>query len=179
MAALSWLAEIEHTRERGFSMHNLYIVGAGAQGRVAYGHLERDVHWKICGFLDDRKTALDGYDIPLEIVGDAFTYTPKNDDIFICAVGNSAQRRHYSAPLIAKGAKFMNVFTEIYAGSNLKLGEGVFFERNVRIGPDCTIGNFAIVNSTSILGHDISVGAYSQIGSFVFMETTQLSVPGA
>lgn len=154
-------------------MHNVYIVGAGAQGRVVYGQmihdLEHNVHWKICGFLDDRKTILAGYGIPLQIVGDPFTYVPKSDDVFVCALGSTDHRKHYAAPLIAKGAKFMNVFTEIYAGSNLKLGDGVFFERNVRIGPDCSIGNFVNLNSLSILGHDITVGDFSQIGSFVFV----------
>ena len=154
-------------------MHNLYIVGAGGYGRVVLSQLLQDaecgIHWQICGFLDERKTLLDGYNIPFPIVGDPFTYTPKDDDIFIAALGAPAHRRRFIAPLLTKGGKFMNVLTEVQTSSNLKLGQGVFFERNVRVGPDCRIGDFVTLHSMSILGHDIKIGNYSQISSFVFL----------
>lgn len=154
-------------------MHNLYIVGAGGYGRVVLSQLssdaEHNIHWRIAGFLDQRNRILDGYDVSVAVVGDPFTFQPQENDRFICALGSPANRKRYAAEISAKGGVFMNVLTEVYAGKNLKLGQGVFFERNTRIGPDCTIGNLVQIHSLSILGHDVKVGDYSQISCFSFI----------
>ena len=173
MADLSPSADASHTTRALIHMHNLYIVGAGGYGRVVLSQLMSDaecgIHWQIRGFLDERKTLLEKFNIPFAIVGDPFTYIPKDGDIFIAALGAPEHRRHFAAPLLEKGGKFMNVLTEVQTSSNLRLGQGIFFERNVRVGPECTIGDFVTLHSMSILGHDIKIGDYSQISSFVFL----------
>ena len=154
-------------------MMDVYIVGAGGYGRVAYGQMRDDAacgrDWRIKGFLDERKQVLDGYGYELGIVGDPFTYVPRENDGFVCALGAPAERRKYAAPLLARGARFINVITELYRGPHVHFGQGCFIERRVGIGPDVAIGDFVMIHSLAILGHDIEVGAYSHISCFVFV----------
>lgn len=154
-------------------MIDVYIVGAGGHGRVVLGQMLDDVacnkEWQIAGFLDERKHLLDGYNYDIGIVGDPITYVPKADDRFVCALGASEHRKTYAAPLLSKGAIFINILTEVYRGRNVKLGEGCFFERRVGIGPDSDIGDFVNIHSLAILGHDVKVGDYSDIGALSFI----------
>lgn len=154
-------------------MHDVYIVGAGGYGRVAVGQMLDDVacgrDWRVVGFLDGRKNILDGYNYEVGIVGDPMTFEPAENDRFVCALGAPADRRTYAAPLLAKGARFLNVITETYFGRNVKMGQGCFFERRVGIGPDCDIGDFVTIHSFAILGHDIVIGAYSHVSCFCFV----------
>ncbi len=154
-------------------MTNVLIVGAGGYGRVVAGQMQDDIacnkDWRIAGFLDERKNVLDGYQTDIPIVGDPFTYEPKPGDEFVCALGSPRDRAHYAAPLLSKGAYFMNILTEAYFGKRVTLGQGIFMERRVQIGPDCRIGSFVNIHSLSILGHDIEVGDYSQISCFSFI----------
>ncbi len=154
-------------------MIDVYIVGAGGYGRVVLGQMLDDIacgkEWRVAGFLDERQNILDGYNYEVGIVGDPMTYMPRANDKFVCALGAPAHRKTYAAPLLAKGAKFINILTETYFGRNVKLGQGCFFERRVGIGPDCTIGDFVIIHSLAILGHDITIGDYSHISCFSFI----------
>ena len=154
-------------------MMDVYIVGAGGCGRVAYGQMLDDAacgrDWHIKGFLDERKQVLDGYGHELEIVGDPFTHVPRANDGFVCALGVPAERRKYAAPLLVRGARFINVITKVHRGRHVTFGQGCFIERQVGIGPDVNIGDFVMIHSLAILGHDIEVGAYSHISSFVFV----------
>lgn len=154
-------------------MIDVYIVGAGGYGRVAYGQMLEDPacgrEWRIAGFLDERKQVLDGYGYDLGIVGDPFSHVPRANDGFVCALGAPAERRKYAAPLLARGARFINVMTELHRWPHVTFGQGCFIERRVGIGPDVKIGEFVMIHSLAILGHDIEVGAYSHISCFVFI----------
>lgn len=154
-------------------MRDVLIVGAGGYGRVAYSQMHDDVacnkEWRLVGFLDTRADILDRFSYDVGIVGDPFTYVPRPNDWFVCALGEPAHRRRYVAPLVDKGGFFINIVTEAYLGQNVRLGHGCFFERRVTIGPDCQIGNFVMIHSLAILGHDIVVGDFAQIGCFCFI----------
>src|SRR4051812_44598210 len=101
-------------------MKNLIIIGASGFGREVltwvFDHPRNGVDWRVAGFLDSRKDILDGFAkdaaklpgaVPYEaelqakyrrdvrIVGDPATYQPQEDDIFLCAVGDPAERRKY------------------------------------------------------------------------------------
>lgn len=154
-------------------MHDVYIVGAGGYGRLAFGQMRDDpaCHraWRIAGFLDSRAHLLDGRRYDAKIVGDPATWVPGPNDRFVCAVGRPADREHYSAPLLSRGAQFISIATETYFSVNVAVGDGCFFERRVAIGPDCTIGRFVNIHSLAILGHDITIGDFSQISCFTFI----------
>ena len=154
-------------------MKNLIIVNAGGFGRTVFWQCNADyghgTEWMLKGFLDDRANALDGFATPRPILGSPFSYEPHEDDIFLCAIGDPAQRRKFAAPLLAKGVEFINLCTEVAYPPSAKLGQGIIFERKVHVGSDSTIGDFATFMSMSIVGHDVVVSDYAHVGPFVFI----------
>ena len=154
-------------------MDNLLIIGAGGYGRVMLSQCLRDgghgKDWQIGGFLDDRKSALDGYTLPVGIVGDPMSYMAKPGDIFICALGDPHMKKKYTNPLVARNAHFINLRTEVSLADNVRLGKGIIFEPRVQVAPDTSIGDFVTIGSTAIVGHDVQIGAYSFVNAFAFV----------
>lgn len=150
---------------------DVVIVSAGGFGRtiagIARGDPDHGKIWQLVGFLDSREEL--AAKAPLALLGDPLTYSPLPGQEFICALGKPAQRRKFSAPLIAQGARFMNLATRIDRGDGLQLGMGCIFEPDVKTGVDVEISDFVLVQSNSIVGYEVSIGAYSAIGSFVFI----------
>src|ERR1035437_5203074 len=88
----------------------LLIVGAGGFGREVLCWA-RDVEptqseWKIGGFLDANRAALDGLDVPLGILADPAVFEPSETDRYICAIGDQATKRRVVSDLQARGAEF-------------------------------------------------------------------------
>jgi sugar O-acyltransferase (sialic acid O-acetyltransferase NeuD family) len=154
-------------------MENLIIVGAGGLGRLIHSQCKDDgafgKEWKIKGFLDDRKSVLDGYKYDVGIIGDPDTYKPQTGDIFVVALGDPAHKERYAAPLLKKGAKFINLCTEITRGDNVVLGKGGLFQPKVYFGSDIVVEDFVTIASLTIIGHDVRIGAYSHISTFVMV----------
>ncbi|MDM0115257.1 NeuD/PglB/VioB family sugar acetyltransferase [Variovorax sp. J22R133] len=151
--------------------NHLIVIGAGGFGRAMASLARSDVacgvHWDVKGFLDNRPDITTPSDLP--ILGDPLTYEIVYGDIFICALGDPAQRRHYSAPLSAKGADFIRLQTDMHVGERAHISRGCIFERKVSLGPDVHLGEFVTILSTTIVGYDVRIGDYCQIGSFVFI----------
>lgn len=154
-------------------MKELVIIGAGGFARTVFWQCDADYGndrvWTIKGFLDDRPNILDDFNVPKPILGTPFNYQPDANEIYLCALGEPAMRRKYAAPLLAKGAAFINLCTEVGYPASAKLGHGIIFERKVQVGSDTTIGDFACILSMCVIGHDVAIGDYVQIGSFTFV----------
>lgn len=152
-------------------LNHLVIVGAGGFGRtiasLARSDLACGVHWDVKGFLDNRSDVFTPSDLP--ILGDPLTYAPVSGDIFLCALGTPEERRRYTAPLIAKGADFISLKTDMHTGERTHISRGCIFERSVSLGTDTHLGEFVTILSTTIVGYDVRIGDYCQIGSFVFV----------
>jgi sugar O-acyltransferase (sialic acid O-acetyltransferase NeuD family) len=170
-------------------MKNLIIIGAGGFGREVFiwardnAACGRD--WQVRGYLDNRPGVLDGYekdanklpgavpaapdfrdiyrrDVP--ILGDPLTYVPKPDDVFLCALGNPAERRKYATPILQKGGKFIYLQHPKAAVSVFaRLGAGCIIGPFTSISPDVSIGDFVTVNSYTSIGHDVDVGDWCEI----------------
>ena len=154
-------------------MKDLVIIGAGGFGRTIYWQCDADYgngrEWTIKGFLDDRPHILDGFGIPKPILGSPFTYRAQPDEIWLCAIGEPQMRHKYAAPIVAQGAEFINLRTEVAFPASCRLGQGIIFERKVQVGSDTRIGDFATILSMSVIGHDVTIGDYVQIASFAFI----------
>jgi sugar O-acyltransferase (sialic acid O-acetyltransferase NeuD family) len=151
---------------------HVLIIGAGGFGKgIATLASKSDPDfgkvWDIKGFLDNRPELQVTTSWP--IVGDPQTYEPVAGDLFVCALGDPAVRRHYTKALLAKGADFMVLRPQLHEACATRIGRGSLFELNVSIGADTQLGEFVTVLSTSIIGHDVVIGDYVQIGSFVFV----------
>jgi serine acetyltransferase len=49
------------------------------------------------------------------------------------------------------------------------MGQGCMFESEVRTGVDTHMGDFVIIQSTTVIGYEVKIGSYTTIGSFVFV----------
>lgn len=147
------------------------IVSAGGFGRTVYNTMLADaangVEWRVVGFLDSR-TELAGV-TPLPLLGDPLTWHPEPHQRFVCALGIPAQRRRFSAPLLARGAEFMSLRTGLHPVPGVAMGAGCLFEPYVKMGVDTRMGDFVIIQSTSVIGYEVTIGDYVTIGSFVFV----------
>jgi len=153
-------------------MERMIIVGAGGLGRevdeLAWDDSANGRDWTMAGFLDTRPTALDGYVMRTAVIGDPRTFVPKPGDIFIAAVGDVALKKKLVAPLIAKGARFVSLRTNVRMGSRCKFGCSIFGDR-ATLSVDVTVGDFAYVGADVIVGHDTVIGDYAHVGPRCFI----------
>lgn len=147
------------------------IISAGGFGRTMLEMSRQDPaygkEWQVAGFLDSRAELADKTGLP--VVGDPLTYRALEGEWFICALGDPGQRRRYAAPLVEQGAYFMSLCTGLLNFGGPVMGQGCVFEQDVRTGVDVRMGDFVIVQSTSIIGYEVKIGSYVTIGSFVFV----------
>ena len=172
-------------------MKNLIIIGAGGFGRevlmMAIDSPCNGADWTIKGLLDNRPDILDGFqqdankvpyamdyseekraryrrDYP--ILGDPLTYEPQERDVFLCALGDPAQRRKYVEPLLAKGAAFVRLVHPLAAVSAFaSVGLGSVIGAYVSLSPDCHVGQHVTVSFGAVLGHDTTVADWAEIGA--------------
>lgn len=151
----------------------IFIIGAGGWGREVLAQMRSDPDyrriWTIGGFLDNRSHILDGYGVGVPIVGDPTTYVKKNDEAFVCAVGNPHARCSFTRPLLEQGAKFITIRTNAYVSPRVKFGHGCFLCHRVQLSPDVELDEFVNIHSNALIGHDVRIGAYAQIGAMVFV----------
>ena len=154
-------------------MQQVLIVGAGGWGREVLAQTLSDpAHgktWTVSGFLDSRAHILDGLNLNVPIVDDPLSYTRKEGEVFVCAVGDPHARRRYAQPLLAQGAEFISLHADAYLGSRMRIGRGCILCHRAQFSPDVWLGEFANIHSNTMLGHDVRVGAYAQIGAMVFV----------
>jgi len=153
------------------SPRNLIIINADGFGRsiacMAKNAAAITNEWELKGFLDDRWEVEPLTGLP--VFGSPLTYTPNDDDLFICAVGDVGYRRKYTAPLVAKGAEFLTFRPWMSLGDRTAIGQGGLFLVNVMIDTDCKLGEFVTILGSTIVGHEVCIGNYVQISSFVFI----------
>ena len=170
-------------------MKNLLIIGAGGFGREVLNwvldHSRNNLDWKVGGFLDSRSSALDGFATESQglpnavpylpevhkhfsrafgIVGDPMTYIPGPEDVFLCALGDPAERRRYAKPILDKGGYFMVlVHPHALVSTFSTLGRGSIIGPFASVSPDAHIGEFVTVNSYTGIAHDARIGDWCEI----------------
>jgi len=153
------------------NLPRVLIISAGGFGRTVLAMTRDDPangrEWQVGGFLDSRPD-LAGK-APLPVLGDPLTYRAQPNEWFICALGDPAQRRRYAAPLVEQGVVFMNLRTGLIDYTGPVMGQGCLFEQHVRTGVDVRMGDFVIIQSTTVIGYEVKIGSYVTIGSFVFV----------
>ena len=144
-------------------MKRLLIVGAGGFGREVLCWA-RDVEptqseWRIGGFLDANPAALDGFDVPLRILGDPAEFVPAETDLCICAIGDPATKHRVVADLAARGAQFTTlIHPTAVIGLNCRIGDGAIFCPGVVVTSHVTLGRFVTLNLGATVGHDARLG---------------------
>jgi sugar O-acyltransferase (sialic acid O-acetyltransferase NeuD family) len=122
--------------------------------------------WRLKGFLDDRSLSPGG----IPILGSPAAYHPQSNDVFVCAIGDPAQRTKYSSILRERGGQFV-VLVEPSSkiGGQSDLGSGCV------VGPFCVLscdvkaGKDTIITSHVTVGHDVRLGPSCHVGAHVFL----------
>ena len=150
-------------------MKQLLIIGARGWGREVYdiakACIEGGANFTVKGFLDDKADALEGYDNYPPIIGAVESYQIQPNDVFICALGNVNNKKHYSDLIKAKGGEFISlVHPTAVIGTNAKIGKGCIVGAYANLSNDTRIGDFVTMSIRSGMGHDSTIGDYTHIG---------------
>ncbi|SHH77259.1 acetyltransferase [Desulfofustis glycolicus] len=144
-------------------MKRLLIIGAGGFGREVLNYALdiplQDRDWKVGGFLDSNLGVLSGYDCAKSVLADPMHYQPKDDDCFICAIGNPDRKIQICDSLVNKGGNFITlIHPSAVIGRRCSIGQGCIICPGAIITTDVKIGDFVSVNVHASIGHDTIVG---------------------
>jgi sugar O-acyltransferase (sialic acid O-acetyltransferase NeuD family) len=175
-------------------MKQLHIVGAGGFGRECHAwasqHPDCGKAWVIAGFLDDNAEALKAFG-DFAPVRPLAGHRPAADYVYLCGLGLPDAKEKLIAPLVSAGAEFITfVHPRAILGARVKLGKGVVICPGAVLSTDIVLGDFAMVNLNSTMGHDASLGAWSTLSAHcdltghvkvadrVFMGSRATVIPG-
>ena len=150
-------------------MKQLHIVGAGGFGRECHAwasqHPDCGKAWTIAGFLDDNAEALKPFG-DFAPVRPLAGHRPSADSVYLCGLGLPGAKEKLVAPLVSAGAEFITfVHPLAIFGARVKLGKGVVICPGAVLSTDIVLGNFAMVNLNSTMGHDAELGAWSTLSA--------------
>ena len=177
-------------------MRNLFIVGAGGFGREAVWTVERinaalqQPVWNVIGFADDDPAKAFGNFEGYPLLGSVEKASKDHPgaSVFI-AVGDNAVRRKIYRQL--RGHDFpalIDPSSQVSPTTEFKHGTFIACEAVVSVGTE--IGKFVIINARAGVGHDSTVGDFSNIapgvslsghttiGEDVMMGTNSCTAPG-
>ena len=175
-------------------MKHLIIIGARGWGREIFNMLPNchgyNTEYEVKGFLDDKSDALDETPGYPPIIDSVEHYTPMEDDVFVCAMGDTHWKKHYSEMILAKGGKFINIIHKsVSIERNTLIGIGCIMCKDVEISCDARVGNFITFQAHSSMGHDSIagdychfgvrsfMGGYAQVGDFSILQTACIILP--
>lgn len=151
----------------------LVIIGARGWGREvlwAFGDLVSSGRIIVKGFLDDDPHALDGLNGEFPpILSSVEDYEVRPDELFFCALGDSAARMRYSKIIEQKGGHF---YTYIHPHAiicpNATIGEGSYIDQFVLVSDNVVLGKHCLIQRLATIGHDTKVGECVTIGAYTF-----------
>lgn len=156
-------------------MNYIILIGASGQGREIASRImhlpDYNKTFTIKGFLVHKKEYLHSLDnitgYP-PILGMVDEYIIKDDDFFLCTLGDVNEKEKIVLYLKEKGAKF---YTFIHPLANVAkdaiIGEGTIILEYATIGSCAKIGSFCLIQISSIIAHGNIVGDYSRIDCHV------------
>ena len=155
-------------------MKDLVIIGAGGFGRETLTVLAElnkvTPTWNVLGLVDDNVAeTVEGY----KVLGNLewfLSLDPK--PYYFIAIADSHARERIANRCKAAGFTAATIICggplQVIADS-AEIGEGVYIGRNCGIMPNAKIEPFAVVQATSVIGHDATVGAFTSMmaGAYV------------
>lgn len=152
-------------------MLDIIILGAGGMGRETFEVVEdtfgNDSNYRVKGFLSDVLDVLDGFTGYPPLLGTIKDYQIQPDDRFILAIGDVAGRRKIAESIFARGGEFINlIHPAAKVFRTAKIGRGVIIFPFVQVGANAQIGDFCLLNSHSLAGHDTVLGNFSEMAPY-------------
>lgn len=151
-------------------MKHLIIIGARGFGReiffLAKGSIGFGTEFTIKGYLDSDSEILNGYSNYPPILGAVEDYVVEKDDVFICALGDVAYKRHYTNIILSKGGEFITLLHKnavVYSSANI--GKGCVVFHGVTVSADVSVADFVALQPMVFLGHNAIVGKWSHLNT--------------
>ncbi len=142
-------------------MKRCLVVGAGGFGRevVSWALDVKQAEWTIAGLLDANPRALDGKDFPYPVLGDPDTWTPAEDEVFLCGLGIPEVRMRVCDGLRSRGARFLKlIHPTAVVGVRAEIGEGCIIAPQAVVSVNSTLERFTVINVCAYIGHDVRIG---------------------
>ena len=144
----------------------LLLLGASGFGREVLWVIEdlppesRD--WEVAGFLDDNVDAaradLEGKGVAIPVLGTIRDHQPADGEVFFCAIGGSRARLAVGGLLRERGAGFVNlVHPSARVHRTAAIGTGMILGPLTTFAPNCTVGDFVVLNASANVGADAVV----------------------
>ena len=145
-------------------MKRLVIIGAGGMGRTLYDMARESIgfssEFTIKGFIDDDLSSLEGFVNYPPLLGTIGSYQIQPADVFVNSIGGDSRISIFKQ-IEHRGGSFINlIHTTARIGFNVQLGKG-------NLGADCKIGDYNMIQSYSIIGHDAIIGNFNRIDTHV------------
>ncbi len=153
-------------------MVNLVIIGAGGMGRTIFDMAQENKGlgkvFVIKGFIDDNLNALDGFLNYPPVIGTIQGYEVEPNDAFVCSIGGTS-RRTCMEKIINKGGEFLTlIHPSSRIGTNVHIGRGCYIGAYTIVAADAYIDDYNFIQSHTVIGHDVRIGKWNRIDSFVF-----------
>ena len=156
-------------------MKNLVLICAGGFGREiaawAPNCIGYNKDWKIKGFIDSDLKRLDNLKSQYNIIDTIKNYQPKDDDVFLCAIGDVTLKKKFVKTISSRGGKFINLIhnSVIFSSVNINIGTGCFLGPGTIISNDVTIHDHVTLNCRIHVSHDVVVSKFSHANPFSFI----------
>lgn len=151
-------------------MRDLFIVGAGGFGREAVWTVERinaaqqQPVWRVVGFADDDPSKASGNFEGYPLLGSVEKASKDfpGASVFIAIGDNESRRRIYAQLRGFDFPAFIDPSAQVSPTTEFKHGTFIAPEAVVSVGTE--IGKFVILSARACVGHDSTVGDFSNIG---------------
>ncbi len=140
------------------------ILGAGEQGRIVLDNLSL-LGISVKGFLDDYKTGEINTVPILGKIGDIEKNPNRPKENLYIALGNGQLRKKFFDKVSTK-AEFPNLIhptSIISKTSEIPRNSGIYVGPGVIINTNAKVGKFALLNSGSIIEHDVEIGDFCSV----------------
>lgn len=91
-------------------------------------------------------------------------FKPSDEDFFVCGIGHSYIKSREIPPLLQREFRFLTIIhPTAFISANVQIGEGSLICPRVFIAPNVCVDTFSMLNLSSVLEHDSSLGAFSTL----------------
>ncbi|MDO9551563.1 acetyltransferase [Rhodonellum sp.] len=147
----------------------IIIIGAGGHAAevsdyIKYSNTQNSAEFqiKILGYLDDDFSNYVHYGFPFPYLGSICEHQVVPEAHYIIGIANLIYRKKFVELFLEKGANFSSyIHPTASISSSARIGEGVVIAPNVILGPKVYVGDYSLVNSRAILGHDSTMGKFN------------------
>ena len=144
---------------------NTSIIIIGAEGHaVSIANVADGSGMSVIAFVDDSKAGTKLLGIPIITSQQCIDEHPTAN--LTIAIGDNFVRERVSNEYkaVMPNAKFSSlIHNSAVVGINTEVGEGTVVMPQVNVGPNCKVGNFCILNTSSSIDHDCEMNAFSSI----------------